>query len=91
MIGDLLTCLKAFKTKMEFKGLDFDGDRMAQYREIRKEMLRIYVDGTFERHETTAPLKPIAEMSKEEKDGFTKQTKLRRRVSKKDTKVSLRN
>ena len=76
MIGDLLTCLKAFKTKMEFKGLDFDGDRMAQYREIRKEMLRIYVDGTFERHETTAPLKPIAEMSKKEKDGFTKQNQI---------------
>ena len=34
MIGDLLTCLKAFKTKMEFQGIDFEGDRTAQYREI---------------------------------------------------------
>ena len=25
MIGDLLTCLKVFKTKMEFQGLNLDG------------------------------------------------------------------
>ena len=35
MIGDLLTCLKALKTKMEFQGVDFEGNRTAQYREIK--------------------------------------------------------
>ena len=76
MIGDLLTCLKAFKAKMEFQGLDFDGDRTVQYKEIRKEMSRIYDEGPFGSYETTAPPKPIADMSKEEKDGFSKQNKV---------------
>ena len=35
MLGDLLTCLKAFKTKMEFQGVDFEGERTAQYLEIK--------------------------------------------------------
>ena len=30
-IGDFLTCLKSFETKMEFKGVDFEGERTAQY------------------------------------------------------------
>ena len=29
MDADLLACLKAYKAKMEFQGLDFDGDRPA--------------------------------------------------------------
>ena len=35
MIGDLLTCLKTFKTKMELQRVDFEADRTAQYREIK--------------------------------------------------------
>ena len=35
-------CIKGYKARMEFQGLDFDGDRSAQYREVRKEMASIY-------------------------------------------------
>ena len=42
MIEKLIICIKAYKSRMEFQGLDFDGDRSAQYREIRKEMASIY-------------------------------------------------
>ena len=35
MIGDLLTCLKAFKTRMEFQGVDFEGDRTAHTEKLK--------------------------------------------------------
>eukprot|EP00794_Sanderia_malayensis_P017103 gene17103-biopygen12239 len=48
MVNSLLVCLQAYQAKMEFQGLHFDGDRPAQYREMRTEMAKIYAeDGTF--------------------------------------------
>ena len=35
MIGDLSTCLKAFKTKIEFQGVDFGGDRTAHTEKLQ--------------------------------------------------------
>ena len=31
MVTNLITCLESFKTKIECKNVDFDGDRPAQY------------------------------------------------------------
>ena len=42
MIGNLVTCLMAYKARMEYQALDFDGDRPAQYKELRKELAKLY-------------------------------------------------
>ena len=34
MIGNLITCLIAYKARMEYQALDFDGERPAQYKEL---------------------------------------------------------
>ena len=60
---------------MEFQGLDFDGDTTVECREIRKEMAKIYEDGTFGVAERAAPRKPFGEMSNEEKGNFNMQRK----------------
>ena len=38
MIANLITCFMAYKLRMEYQALDFDGDRAAQYKEFRKEL-----------------------------------------------------
>ena len=40
-------------------------------------MSKIYDDGTFKRYKTTAPTKPIVEMSREEENCFSQQNQLR--------------
>ena len=40
MIGNLVTCLMAYKARMEYQALDFDGDRPAQYKELIKKRAR---------------------------------------------------
>eukprot|EP00795_Rhopilema_esculentum_P001417 gene1417-15836_t len=42
MVGNLIECLREYNVKMEFEGLDFDGDRPMQYKEVRKEMAKVY-------------------------------------------------
>ena len=42
MIGNLVTCLMAYKARMEYQALHFDGDRPAQYKELRKELAKLY-------------------------------------------------
>ena len=73
MVHNLLTCLAAYKAKMEFEGLDFDGDRPSQYREVRKEMSKIYAeDGTFGPIEISISPTPLSELSTEDKEKFNK-------------------
>ena len=43
MIDHLISCLGNYRTAMEFKGKDFDGDRPAQYAALRKEMTKMFV------------------------------------------------
>ena len=45
-------------------------------------MSKIYDDGTFRRYETTAPTKPIVEMSREEENCFSQQNQVEMEVSK---------
>ena len=44
MISQLIDCLLEYKSKMEYRSLDFDADKQIQYQELRVEMARIYAD-----------------------------------------------
>ena len=83
MVSDLLICLKGYKTKMEFQGLDFDGDRPAQYQHVRKEMAKIYDNGCFGPVEISAPPASLGELTSEEKDDFSKRKQAERSCIKK--------
>ena len=42
MIDDLIKSLQSFKTIMNYRGLDFDGDESLLYSHLRKDMATIY-------------------------------------------------
>ena len=73
MIQNLINCLTAYKAKMEYQAIDFDGDRAAQYKELRTEMAKLYEieDVTlFGPASLSAPTCSLEDMSKEEKKNF---------------------
>ena len=77
MIQNLINCLTAYKSKMEYQAVDFDGDRAAQYKELRKDMAKLYEieDITlFGPVLLSTPTCPLEDMPEEEKKEFlTKQ------------------
>lgn len=78
MVENLITCLQSFKSQMEYKNVDFDGDRPAQYSWLRLEMSNLYeVEDTslFGPVSVTLPIIPLSDMSKEEKEDYTKRSK----------------
>ena len=42
MIDDLIKSLQSFKTIMNYRGLDFDGNKSLLYSHVRKDMATIY-------------------------------------------------
>ena len=44
LVNDLLNALSNFKSTMEFKSNDFNADKRHQYKEVRKEIVRIDSD-----------------------------------------------
>ena len=73
MIQSLINCLTAYKSKMEYQAVDFDGDRAAQYKELRKDIAKLYEieDITlFGSVSLSAPTCPLEDMSEEEKRNF---------------------
>ena len=44
MIENLINCLSSYKSLMEYKSLDFDADKPAQYKHLRREMAKLYAD-----------------------------------------------
>ena len=44
MIENLIDCLSSYKSIMEYRSLDFDADKPAQYKHLRKEMAKLYAD-----------------------------------------------
>ena len=44
MISQLIDCLLEYKSKMEYRNLDFDADKQIHYQELRVEMAKIYAD-----------------------------------------------
>ena len=73
MIDTLIACLQTYKSQMEYKNVDFDGDRPLQYTWLREEMAKHFQEGETLGQELFGPLCvsisdiPMAEMSKEEK------------------------
>ena len=45
MVSQLIKCLAAYKSKMEYHKKDFDVERPVQYKEIKREMAKLYVFG----------------------------------------------
>ena len=73
MIENLITCLTAYKARMEYQAVDFDGDRPAQYKELRKEMAKLYEIedvSLFGPLSLSAPITSIDDMTEEEKKEF---------------------
>ena len=44
MIDNLINCLLSYKSSMEYRSLDFDADKPAQYKFLRIEMAKLYTD-----------------------------------------------
>ena len=44
MVSQLIECLAAYKSRMEYQSKDFDADRPVKYTEIRREMAKLYDD-----------------------------------------------
>ena len=66
MVEDLIEALEASKTEYEGKGLDFGGDLLKLYSELRKTMSEKYEETDFGPTAVSEPTKSIEEMSKEE-------------------------
>ena len=47
MTEDLLKCLFSYKANMDYKGKDFDGNRMQQNTPLRVKMTKKYVEESF--------------------------------------------
>ena len=44
MVSQLIECLAAYKFRMEYQNKDFDAERPVQYKEIRREIEKLYDD-----------------------------------------------
>lgn len=44
MISQFIDCLLEYKSKMEYRSLDFDADKQIKYQELQVEMAKIYAD-----------------------------------------------
>ena len=66
MVEDLIEALEASKTEYEGRGLDFEGDLVKLYSELRRTMSEKYEETDFGPAAVSKPTKSIEEMSKEE-------------------------
>ena len=56
---------------MEYQAVDFDGDRAAQYKELRKDMAKLYeIEDDTLFGPLSAPTCPLEDMPEEEKKGI---------------------
>ncbi len=68
MIENLITSLHKFKSIMEYKNLDFDGDKTVQYTWLREELARVHDND--ELFGPVAPYSPsilVADMNEKQK------------------------
>ena len=49
-VEHLIDCISDYKSKMMYKGLDFDADKPAMYKHIREAMAEIYEDDNISYH-----------------------------------------
>lgn len=85
MVENLIKCLQAYKSEMEYKNVDFDGDRPAQYTWVRQEMAKLYDEdpSLFGPVFLSPPNAPYLAMSKEEKEEYSKQNQAENELTKK--------
>lgn len=85
MIHNLITCLTAYKSRMEYQAIDFDADRPAQYKELRKEMAKLYeVEdiSLFGPVSLTSPINPSEHNEKNRKEFLAMQKKENSQIQK---------
>ncbi|CAB3979955.1 Hypothetical predicted protein [Paramuricea clavata] len=86
MVENLIDFLSVYKSSMEYKSLDFDADKSAQYKHLRQEMAKLYADEDkvlFGPVREVLPIENIDELSNEEKaEVKTKQVHQRELISK---------
>ena len=83
MVNDLLTFIKEFKSKKEFDGVDFEGDLIVFYREIRKMMAINFNDSDFGPVTVSECPKPLQDMNDKELKEFNDTVKLEKSAIKK--------
>ena len=66
MVEDLIEALEVSKTKYEGRGLDFEGNLVKLYSQLRKTMSEKYEETDFGPTAVSEPTKSMEEMSKEE-------------------------
>ena len=66
MVEDFIEVLEATKVKYEGRGLDFEGDLVKLYSELRKSMAEKYEPTDFDPIQVSEPKTPVEEMIKEE-------------------------
>ena len=66
MVEDLIEALEASKTEYEGRGLDFDGNLVKLYSQLRQTMSEKYEETDFGPTAESEPTKSMEEMSKEE-------------------------
>ena len=66
MVEDLIEVLEATKVEYERRGLDFEGDLVKLYSELRKSMAEKYKPTDFGPIHVSEPTTPVEETSKEE-------------------------
>ena len=76
MVENLINQLSSYKSAMEYRSLDFDADKPAQYKYLRIEMAKIYAEQDEELFgpiSLTLPSENIEELSGEEREQLKKQ------------------
>ena len=66
MVEDLIEALEVSKTEYEGRGLDFEGNLVKLYSQLRKTMSEKYEETDFGPTAVSEPTKSMEEMSKEE-------------------------
>ena len=66
MVEDLIEVLEATKVEYEGRGLNFEGDLVKLYSELRKSMAEKYEPTDFGPIQVSKQTTPVEEMSKEE-------------------------
>jgi hypothetical protein len=83
MVNDLLTFIKDFKSKKEFDGVDFEGDLVVFYGEMRKMMAINFNDSDFGPVTVSESPKPLQDMNEKELKEFNNMVKLEKSTIKK--------
>ena len=66
MVKQLISCLKEYKTQLDYKNVDFNADVIAMYSHVRRQMAMFFVKECFGALELPEPEKDIDKMTKEE-------------------------